>query len=133
MESEIKFYTFTRKHVILARLNSTCFDVALLLAHFWSQFLTNFHKWPFVLKLGTCSFICTYCHDPIMLIMGPKRGRNGPKIWNINVWYWWQSILINILRPGWAVFPLPLAASNLVVHRPCWRWHKANNPFWTWI
>ena len=38
-----------------------------------------------------------------------------------------------ILRPGWAVFPLLLAASNLVVHWPCWRWHKANNPFWTWI
>ena len=67
------------KQSILARLNATCFDVALLLAHFWSQFLTDFHKWPFVLKLRTCSFICTYCYDPTMPIMGPKRGRTGPK------------------------------------------------------
>ena len=86
MELEIKFYTFTRKHIILVRLNSTCFDMALLLAHFWIQFLTDFHKWPFVLKLRTWSFRCTYCHDPTMVIMGPKRHRNGAE----NCWQFWQ-------------------------------------------
>ena len=88
------------KQSILPRLNATCFDVALLLTHFWSQFLTDFHKWPFVLKLRTCSFICTYSHDPIMPIMGPKRGRNrtemGPKIVNIvdnrSIWFGGQVL-----------------------------------------
>ena len=116
--------------VTLARLNATCFDMALLFAYFWSQFLTDFHKWPFVLKLRTWSFRCTHCHDPTVVIMGPKRDRSSAK-------KCWHQLFVNvakcILRPGWAVFPLLLAASNLVVHRPYSRWHNANNPFWTWI
>ena len=62
--------------------------MALLLAHFWSQFLTDFHKWPFVLKLRTCSFICTYCHDPTMVIMGRNGTETGPKIVdNFDSWH----------------------------------------------
>ena len=108
--------------------------MALLFSHFWSQFLTDFHKWPFVLKLRTWSFRCTHCHDPTMVTMRPKRDENGAE----NCCQFWPSVENSylakcILRPGWAVFPLLLVASNLVVHRPCWRWHKANNPFLTWI
>ena len=50
--------------------------MALLFANFWSQFLTDFHKWPFILKLRTWSFRCTYCHDPIIVIMGLKMFDN---------------------------------------------------------
>ena len=65
---------------ILARLNAICFDMALLFAHFWSQFLTDYHKWPFVLKFWTWSFRCTHCHDPTMVIMGQNGTDMGPKI-----------------------------------------------------
>ena len=77
----VSFYTFMWiLTYILARLNATCFDKALLLAHFWSQRLTNLHKWPFVLKLRTWSFKCTYCHDPTIPIMGPKLDETGSKL-----------------------------------------------------
>ena len=58
-------------------------------------------KRPFVLKLRTCSFICTYCYDPTMPIMGPERGGNGtemgPKIVNIADNIWWPSVATNCI------------------------------------
>ena len=60
------------------------FDMSSHFAHFWSQFLSDFHVWPLKLKLRTFSTRWAHVHINNMGLKGLKMAETVPKIADIS-------------------------------------------------